>query len=169
MFKISSISKWRIISSICRYHCSCLNARFRIEIRERFHLFFCILTTNEHRMHAQRFAEENVFLSYEMTRYSRILHVLIILSLRFKSELSSRINLQKSSSSSSLQISVRLHDCRVRYELYTSTNKSSRSRIMSINERRRSNELIASRRSWERTRSNVTSVHRIQHLSQHQN
>ena len=167
-FLISNISKWRIESSNCKYHCSCLNARLRIEIRERFHLFFCVLTTNEHRMHAQRFAKENALSSYEMTRYSRKSHVLIILSLSFKRELSSRIVLQKSSSSSSSsssQIAVRLNDYRVRYERYTSTNKSSTSRISSTDRRRRSNELIASKRSWERTKDNVTSVHRIQHLS----
>ena len=195
-FQISNIFKWCIISLNCKYHCSCLNARFRVEIRERFHIFLCVLTiNNENRMHAQKFVEENVLSSYEMTRYSRTSHVLIILSLRFKSELSNRISLQKSiqssqsyssssssssisssssfssSSSSSLsilQISVRSHDCRDRYEFHTFTNKSSRSRILSIDERKRNNELIALKRSWEKTKNNVTSVHRNQHLIQHQ-
>ena len=174
---ISDISKWRITSSNCKYLSACFAIRLRTEIRERFHIFYFVfvLITNENRMHAQRFAEESALLSCKRTRYSRISHVLTILSLRFKSEFSSRIDLQESSSSSSSsssfssssssssQISVRLHGCRVRHELYTFTNKSSRSRIMSIDERRRSNELIASRRSWEKTRDNVTSVHRIQH------
>ena len=85
-FLISNISKWRIISSNCKYHCSCLNARheFELEFEKRFHLFFCVLITNEHRMFAQKSAKENALLSYEMTRYSRIFHVLIILSLRCK-------------------------------------------------------------------------------------
>ena len=75
-------------------------------------------------------------------------------------------SLQKSflsSSSSSFQTSVRLHDCHVRYELNASTNKSSRSHILSIDKRER-NQLIASKRNWKKTRSNVTSVHRFQHL-----
>ena len=87
----------------------------------------------------------------------------------------SRIDLQKSSSSSSsfssfssssVQISVHFHDYRVRYELNVSTNESSKSRTSSINESRKSNELIASKRNWERTRNNVTSVHCIQHLTE---
>ena len=52
-------------------------------------------------------------------------------------------------SSSSSQISVHSHDCRVRYELNAFTNKSSRSRILSIDEKKKSNELIASKRSWD--------------------
>ena len=51
-FLISNISKWRISTFNCKYLCSCFNARFRIEIRKRFRLFFCVLITNEHRMHA---------------------------------------------------------------------------------------------------------------------
>ena len=75
-----------------------------------------------------------------------IFHVLIIFSLRFKSEFSSRISLQKSFSSFSsfssffssvFQISVRFHDCRVRCELDTFTNKSSRLRILSIDKRKK--------------------------------
>ena len=154
---------------------------FELDFEKRFHFFFCVLIINEHRMRIQKFAKENVLSLYEMTRYSRIFHVLIIFSLRFKSELFSRIDLQKSfslsssfssasssssSSTSSSQISVRFHDCRDRYELYTFTNKSSRSRILSIDERRRNNELIVSKRNWEKTRNNVTSVHRIQHLTE---
>ena len=57
---------------------------FESKFEKRFHLFFCVLIINEHRMHAQRFAKKNVFSSYEMTRYFRIFHILIILSLRFK-------------------------------------------------------------------------------------
>ena len=70
-FLISSISKWRIRSSNCKYHDSCLAIRFRTEIRERFHLFFFVfvLTTNENRMHVSRFAEERTLLSYKRTRY----------------------------------------------------------------------------------------------------
>ena len=140
---------------------------FESKFEKRFHLFFCVLTTNEHRMHAQKSVKKDVFLSYEMTRYSRTFFVLIILSLRFKSELFSRINQQKrfsstsSSSSFSSQIFVRFHDCRVRCEFHTSTNKSWRSRISSIDEKRKKNELIASKRNWKKTRNNVTSVHRI--------
>ena len=71
MFMISSISKWRIISSICKYHCLCLNARLWTEIRERFHLFYFVfvLIINENRMHAQQFAEESALLSCKRTRY----------------------------------------------------------------------------------------------------
>ena len=39
MFMISDISKWRITSSNCKYLSAFLAIRFRIEIRERFHLF----------------------------------------------------------------------------------------------------------------------------------
>ena len=74
MLMVSSTSKWRIIPPTCRYHCPCLNARFRVEIREGFHLSFCVLTTNEHRMHAQESAGENALSSYEMTWYPRISH-----------------------------------------------------------------------------------------------
>ena len=52
-------------------------------------------------MHIQRFAKESAFSSYKRISYLCISHVLIILSLQFKSELSSHIDLQKSFSSSS--------------------------------------------------------------------
>ena len=68
-----------------------MRREFESKFEKRFYLFFCVLITNEHRMHVQKSAEKNAFSSYEMTRYSRIFHTLIILSLRFKSELSSRI------------------------------------------------------------------------------
>ena len=70
-FLASNTSKWRIIPSTCRYHCPCLNARLRTEIRERFHLsyFVFVLTTNENRMHAQGFAGESALLSCKRTRY----------------------------------------------------------------------------------------------------
>ena len=47
-----------------------------------FHLFYFVfvLITNKHHLHAQKFAKKNVFSSYEMTRYFRIFHVLIIFS-----------------------------------------------------------------------------------------
>ena len=67
-------------------------------------------------------------------------------------------------SSFSLSIFVRFHDCRIRYELYTFRNKSSKSRILSIDERRKINKLIVSKRNWKKTKNNVTSVHRFQHL-----
>ena len=47
----------------------------------------------------------------------------------------------------------------------TSFNKLSRSNETPADKRRR-NQLIASRRSWRRTKDNVTSVHRIQHLTE---
>ena len=56
-------------------------------------------------------------------------------------------NLQKffssfsSFSSISFQISVRFHDCRIRYELYIFTNRSSKSHTRSIDEKRKNNEL----------------------------
>ena len=149
---VSNIYKWFIISFIRRYHDSCLAIRFRIEIRKCFHFFYFVfvLIINEHRMHAQKSAKINVFSSYEMTRYFRIFYVLIILSHRnsntnfLKNFSNAKSNsLQKFSSSSSSissQISVSLHDCRVRYELNASTNKSSRSRTLSIDEKR-NNEL----------------------------
>ena len=46
----------------------------------------------------------------------------------------------------------------------TSINKLSRSHETLVDKKRK-NQLIASRRSWKRTRNNVTSVHRIQHLT----
>ena len=151
-FWISDIYKWSIISFIRRYHDLCFAIRFRIEIRECFHLFYSVfvLITNEHRMHVQKFAKENVFSSYEMTRYFRIFYVLIIFShrnsnanlLRNFSNAKSN-SLQKffsSFSSISFQISVSFHDCRVRYEFNAFTNKSSRLRILSIDERK-NNEL----------------------------
>ena len=63
------------------------------------------------------------------------------------SQIQDRLDLQKSSSSSSssssisFRTSVRFHDCRIRYELYTFKNKSSKSRILSNDERRKNNEL----------------------------
>ena len=52
-FRISNTFQWSIISFIRRYHGSCLAIKLRIEIRERFHLFYfvSVLVTNEHRMH----------------------------------------------------------------------------------------------------------------------
>ena len=44
-------------------------------------------------------------------------------------------------SSFSLQIFVRFYDCRVRYEFNISTNKLSKSRILSIDERKKNNKL----------------------------
>ena len=71
-FRISDIFKWFIISFIRKYHDSCFAIKFRTKIRKRFHLFFCVLIINDHRMHVQKFAKKNVFSSYEMSRYFRI-------------------------------------------------------------------------------------------------
>ena len=115
-----------------------------------------VLTINESRMHVQKSVEKNVFSLYEMTRYLCTFDVLIIFSLRIKSEFSRSHRLQKSFSSSSsfssfssitFQISVRFHNCRNYYELYTFRNKSSKSRILSIDEKKKSNELVASKRN----------------------
>ena len=79
-FRMSNTFKWFIISLIRKFHDSCFVIKFRIEMRKRFHLFYFIfvLIINEHRMHVQKFAKKNVFLSYEMTQYFRIFYVLII-------------------------------------------------------------------------------------------
>ena len=77
----------------CEYHYSCLKTWLRTKIRRTFPPFLLCITTNEHRMHAQESAEENALSPYEMTRYPRISHALIILSLRSKSGLPSRIDL----------------------------------------------------------------------------
>ena len=144
-FRASDIFKWFIISFTRKYHDSCLAIKFRTEIRKRFFMFFrvFVLTTNESRMHAQKSVEKNVFSSYEMTRYFCTFDVLIIFSLRIKNEFSKSHRLQKSFSSFSsfssitFQISVRFHDYRSHYELYTSKNKSSKSRILSIDEKKK--------------------------------
>ena len=56
---------------------------------------------------------------------------------RFSSSLQKSSSSSSSSSSSILQNFVRFHDYRVRYEFYTFTNKSSKSRIVSIDEKRK--------------------------------
>ena len=64
-------------------------------------------------------------------------------------------NLQKSFSSSSsfsFQTFVHFHDCHVRYELNAFTNKSSRLHILSIDKRKK-NQLIASKRNWKKTKN----------------
>ena len=144
-FRISNIFKWSIISFTRKYHDSCLAIKFRTEIRKRFFMFFrvFVLIINEFRMHAQKSVEKNVFSLYEMTRYLCTFDVLIIFSLRIKSEFSKSHRLQKlsssfsSSSSITFQIFVRFHDCRNHYELYTSKNKLSKSRILSIDEKKK--------------------------------
>ena len=102
-----------------------------------------------------------------MQKNAIFLHISIVLIILL--HLDSNASFSKKSfssfSSSSSQIAVHSHDCRVLYKLNAFTNKSSRSRILSIDERKRSNEFIVSKRSWKRTKNNVTSVHRIQHAS----
>ena len=55
---------------------------FELRFEKRFHFFYSVfvLFTNEFRMHVQKSVKENVLLLYEMTRYFRIFHVLIIFS-----------------------------------------------------------------------------------------
>ena len=62
------------------------------------------------------------------------------------------------------QIFVFFYDCRVRYEFNAFTNKLSKSRVVSIDKRKK-NQLIVSKRNWKKTKNNVTNVHRIQHLT----
>ena len=55
---------------------------FELKFEKRFHFFYFVfvLSTNEFRIHVQEFVKKDVFSLYEMTRYFRIFHVLIIFS-----------------------------------------------------------------------------------------
>ena len=173
MILTSNIWQWRIKSSNCKYHCSCLETRSRISFRDLYFYFFFVfvLIIDEHRMHARRSTEESALLSYKRTRYLCISHTLIILSLQFKSELPSHIGLQKPSSPSSPSSPSPSSSPKSSWLSRPLWTQHIHEQVIDITyladrwERRRSNELIASGRSWEKTKDNVTSVHRIQHLA----